>query len=94
MTSAFRLDDRNLFRLAYNLRGLRRPNISHLNPTVFVSGTLSRMEIRDWYRRNIIVFRRHTVRRGTKLNVQASVLCTLGKGVIDEYLFIDSANGE
>lgn len=32
-TSAFRLDDRNLFRLAYNLR-LRRPNISYLNPTV------------------------------------------------------------
>ncbi len=24
--------------------------------------------------------------------MQASVLCTLGKGVIDEYLFIDSAN--
>ena len=24
-------------------------------------GPLSRMEIRDWYRRNIIVFRRHTV---------------------------------
>lgn len=37
-TSAFRLDDRSLFRLAYNLR-LRRPNISYLNPTVFVSGT-------------------------------------------------------
>ena len=36
-TSAFRLDDRSLFRLAYNLR-LRRPNISYLNPTVFVSG--------------------------------------------------------
>ena len=41
-TSAFRLDDRSLFRLAYNLR-LRRPNISYLNPTE--SGEIGRAHV-------------------------------------------------
>lgn len=90
-TSAFRLDDRNLFRLAYNLR-LRRPNISYLNPTVFVSGTSI-----SYGNPGLVSEKHHRLSAsysyyGTKLNVQASVLCTLGKGVIDEYLFIDSAN--
>ena len=90
-TSAFRLDDRSLFRLAYNLR-LRRPNISYLNPTVFVSGTSI-----SYGNPGLVSEKHHRLSAsysyyGTKLNVQASVLCTLGKGVIDEYLFIDSAN--
>ena len=89
-TSAFRLDDRSLFRLAYNLR-LRRPNISYLNPTVFVSGTSI-----SYGNPGLVSEKHHRLSAsysyyGTKLNVQASVLCTLGKGVIDEYLFIDSA---
>ena len=68
------------------------PEYQLLNPTVFVSGTSI-----SYGNPGLVSEKHHRLSAsysyyGTKLNVQASVLCTLGKGVIDEYLFIDSAN--
>ncbi|MDD2953565.1 MAG: outer membrane beta-barrel family protein [Parabacteroides sp.] len=89
-TSSFRLNDRNLFRLAYNVR-LRRPSINYLNPTVFVSGTLV-----SYGNPGLVSEKHHRFTasysyNGTRLNIQASLLYTIGNGVIDECMFIDSA---
>lgn len=88
-TSSFRLDDRNQLRVAYNLR-LRRPNISYLNPTVFVSGALV-----SYGNPGLVSEKHHRFTasyhyNGTKLNMQVSLLYTIGNGVIGECMFSDS----
>lgn len=87
--SSFRLNDRNQFRVGYNVR-IRRPNISYLNPAVTVSGTTL-----SYGNPGLVSEKQDRITAaysyfGTKVNLQATLLYTLGRGVISEYMFVDS----